>query len=125
MKIIKNSFYRQCVFTLGVLSASFGIVGVFLPLLPTTPFMLLAAWCFVRSSEKAHQWLYRQPVIGEALRDWDSNKAISRKAKILAVSMMALSLVFIWLKVKILPLKIAVTILLLCVSVFLLSRPEK
>lgn len=125
MKIIKNSFYRQCVFAVGVISASLGIVGVFLPLLPTTPFMLLAAWCFVRSSDKAHQWLYRQPVIGDALRDWDSNKAISRKAKILAVSMMALSLVFIWLKVKILPLKIAVTILLLCVSVFLLSRPEK
>lgn len=125
MKIINNSIYRQCVFTLGVVSAGLGIVGVFLPILPTTPFMLLAAWCFVRSSEKAHQWLYRQPLIGEALRDWDRNKAISRKAKVMAVSMMTVSLIVMWMKVTIVPLKIAVTAILVSVGLFLVSRPEK
>jgi len=121
---IKNPVYRRVFFLLGVVATALGIIGIFLPILPTTPFLLLAAWCFLRSSPRAHAWLYRQPGIGDSLRNWDQNRSISRKAKIMALSMIGLSLVFMWMKVSYLPLKIGVSLILFSVSVFLVTRPE-
>lgn len=112
-------------FAAGAVSLAVGVIGVFLPLLPTTPFLLLAAWCFVRSSPRAHAWLYRQKVIGPALRDWEERKAISRRAKTQAVSLIVLSAALIWWRVKVLPVKIGVTVLLAAVSAFILTRKER
>lgn len=112
-------------FAAGAVSLAVGVIGIFLPLLPTTPFLLLAAWCFVRSSPRAHAWLYRQKVIGPALRDWEERKAISRRAKTQAVSLIVLSAALIWWRVKVLPVKIGVTVLLVAVSAFILTRKER
>src|SRR6056297_2258602 len=68
----------------GVLSVSFGAVGVLLPLLPTVPFMLLAAFCFARSTPELHHWLITHPVFGPPIRDWQAYGAIRREAKRLA-----------------------------------------
>ncbi|MGB5291478.1 MAG: YbaN family protein [Lysobacterales bacterium] len=73
---------------LGLLFLLLGGIGVALPLLPTTPFVLLAAACFARSSPRLHNWLLRSQVFGPMLRDWEKNKCVSASVKTLAVSMM-------------------------------------
>ena len=60
-------------------------LGAFLPLLPTTPFVLLASSCFIRSSPRARKWLYESRLFGPALRDWEEHRAVRRPVKILAV----------------------------------------
>ncbi len=69
-----------------------GGLGVALPLLPATPFILLAAFCFARSSPAIHDWLLRHPTFGPVIRDWREHRAISRKSKVAGVVAMALSL---------------------------------
>lgn len=125
MVVVKSRFIRFCIFLLGVLSVSLGIAGVFLPVLPTTPFILLAAWCFLRSSEKAHAWIYRQPLFGKALKNWDEGQFIERRAKLLAIGIIALSVIFIWISASHLWIKYIVTALLLSVTVFITSRSER
>lgn len=70
---------------LGIFFLSLGTLGVFLPVLPTTPFLLLAAGCFARSSDKWHQWLLANPTFGPVIRDWNEKKCMSCKAKTMAV----------------------------------------
>jgi uncharacterized membrane protein YbaN (DUF454 family) len=70
---------------LGLLSLALGAVGVFVPLLPTTPFILLAAYCFARSSRRLHHWLVHHPTFGPLIENWNRYGAIARRAKILGV----------------------------------------
>ena len=74
--------------SLGLLSLLLGGLGVVLPLLPTTPFILLAAACFAKSSPRMHGWLLHSELFGPMLRDWEKNKCVSRRVKVLALLMM-------------------------------------
>ncbi len=125
MAVVKNQIFRSLLFCLGIVAAVLGFIGIFVPLLPTTPFVLLAAWCFLRSSAKAHQWIYRQPFLGQALKDWEATKSIRRTTKILAVSMILFSMVLISLKVHLLGVRIPILLFLLCIAVFIVTRPER
>lgn len=69
----------------GVLCVGLAVVGVFLPLMPTTIFLILAAWCFARSSPRLEAWLMNHPRFGPLLRDWREHGAVPRRAKVLAV----------------------------------------
>ncbi len=80
----------------GALALATGIVGIFVPVLPTTPFVLLAAFCLSRSSEPAERWLLNHPRFGPMVRDWRRNRAIPLRAKQLAWVMMTLSSVWAW-----------------------------
>lgn len=80
----------------GALALLTGLVGVFLPVLPTTPFVLLAAFCLSRSSSRAEQWLLNHPRFGPMVRDWRQRRAIPLRAKQLAWVMMTLSSVWAW-----------------------------
>jgi uncharacterized membrane protein YbaN (DUF454 family) len=63
-------------------------IGILLPLLPTTPFLLLAAACFARSSDRWHRWLLEHRIFGPIIRNWHTNRCIPRRAKAVAVAMM-------------------------------------
>jgi uncharacterized protein len=73
----------------GLFFTALGIIGAFLPVMPTTVFLLAATACFARSSPRLHGWLVNHPVFGPPIRNWHENGAISRKAKWLAVGTMA------------------------------------
>lgn len=73
----------------GGLSLALGIVGIVVPLLPTTPFVLLAAACFSRGSVRCERWLLTHRVFGPMVRDWRAHRAIPRRARQLAFVMMA------------------------------------
>lgn len=73
-----------------------GIVGIVVPLLPTTPFVLLAAWCFARSSPRLEAWLLAHPRFGPMVLDWRERRAIPLRAKQLAWTMMALASGWSW-----------------------------
>ncbi len=122
MAVVRSRFIRSCIFILGIISIVLGAIGAFTPVLPTTPFVLLAAWCFLKSSEKAHAWLYRQPLFGKSLQDWERNRSISRSTKLIAIFMIVLSVAFIWVKVDSSQVRYSVTLLLLLVSAFILTR---
>lgn len=76
----------------GVILVGIGTLGIFLPLLPTTIFWILAAGCFSKSHPEWAERLYEHPKYGRSLRDWRDRKAISRKGKIAAIATMALSI---------------------------------
>ncbi|MEQ9559260.1 MAG: YbaN family protein [Rhodospirillales bacterium] len=72
-----------------------GVVGVVLPVLPTTPFMLLALWCFARSSQRFHDWLYHHRLFGPPLQKWERHRVIPVSAKVFACTAMTASLIYI------------------------------
>ncbi len=109
---------------LGWASVALGLIGVVLPGLPTTPFMLVAAFAFSRSSPRWRAWLVSHRLFGPPIRDWEARGAISRKAKILAVATMAL--LFVISLVLNLPLWAlgAQAFCLTAVAIFILTRPD-
>jgi uncharacterized protein len=68
-----------------------GVVGIFVPVLPTVPFLILAAWCASRSSPRLHNWLLSHPHFGGPLRAWNEHGIVPRRAKWFATAMMVLS----------------------------------
>jgi len=108
---------RILLLTLGWLAIVLGTLGIVLPLLPTTPFMLLAAWCFARSSPRFHHWLLWRSPFGRYLRHWQQHRAMPPGAKGRAICLIvvtfaiSIALVHLWW-VRIL-LLVMLTILLL------------
>ncbi|MBJ7537373.1 YbaN family protein [Marinomonas sp. C1424] len=80
----KKIFYIM----LGWFSLITGIIGIFLPLLPTTPLVLLAAWCFSKSSVRFHTWLIQHKHFGPIIRDWQSGDGIPRRSRNRAIMFM-------------------------------------
>lgn len=80
----------------GAFALALGALGLFLPLLPTVPFVLLAAMCFSRGCARCERWLLEHPRWGPPLRDWRAQRAVSRRAKWLATVSMAAGSAFAW-----------------------------
>lgn len=96
------------------------ILGLFLPLLPTTPFLLLASACLARSSTRMHNWLLQNRLFGDTLRNYENNKAIPLRAKITALVLLWCSMLFSIWTVRHPALKGMLLLIALGVTVFLL-----
>ncbi|UCH80789.1 MAG: YbaN family protein [Nitrospiraceae bacterium] len=77
--------HKPLLIILGLLFVGLAILGIFLPVLPTTPFLLLALACFAKSSEKLHAWLLTNKTFGPLIRQWHETRSMPRKAKIYAL----------------------------------------
>ena len=77
--------------SLGFLFLGLAVLGGFLPLLPTTPFLLVSAGCFAKSSDKWHQWLLSNRIFGPIIKNWQDRRCISISTKIFAISLVVLS----------------------------------
>ena len=112
---------------LGLISLGLGIVGAFLPLLPTVPFVLLSAFLFARSSDRLHNWLITHKIFGQLIRDYHEERGITIQGKIAAISMMwtsnIISIVFIIN--NILWLQILISIVTLSVTIYILQYKTK
>ncbi|MDP2561848.1 YbaN family protein [Psychrobium sp. 1_MG-2023] len=119
-----SKFKKYSLITIGVTSVALGVIGIILPLLPTTPFLLLSAACFAKSSDRFYQWLITHPWFGEYIENYRSGRGIPMKVKISTIFLLWLSIgssviffvSFFWAKVMLI-------IIATCVSYYLLSRP--
>ena len=73
---------------IGTISMTLGVLGIFLPLIPTTPFLLLATACYARSSTRFHSWLLTNPVLGEYIRNYTEKRALTRRTKVTAITVL-------------------------------------
>lgn len=85
------SRFRLLWLVAGLLFVAIGAIGVVLPLLPTTPFLLLAGWCFAKSSPRLHDWLMSHQTFGPLIRNWELYGSIDRRSKLIAMVVIVLT----------------------------------
>lgn len=120
----RSAFARALWMLAGWISLILGLIGVVLPLLPTTPFILLAAFCFQKGSDRLHRWLTEHPRFGPLIDDWRTRGAIPRKAKRNAMIALVAVLLISWL-VGVAQHIIAIqAVVLTAVATFILTRPD-
>jgi len=115
---------RLAYLVLAWVSFATGVVGAFLPLLPTTCFMLLAVWAASRGSPRFAAWIREHPRFGPAVLAWEGERAIPRHAKWLSAVMLAASMLVLALTVSLWWLKLSLIAGLCLVGVWIVSRPE-
>lgn len=123
---VKSEVLRWILIAVGWFSVVAGVLGLFLPLIPTVPFLLLAVACFARSSRKFHDWLVEHNHLGPLLKDYLHGHGIPRRAKFLAIGMVWVSFptstfLFadaLWLKIVLMSCAVGIT-------VYLLSLPTR
>lgn len=100
------------------------VIGLVVPGLPSTPFLLLGAWAASRGSKRLHDWLHRHPRLGPVLKDWQQQRAIARRSKVLAISLLAVSwAISYWSGASAIVLTLLAA-LFIALSMFLATRPE-
>ena len=116
---------RILYFTLGWLFFALGIIGVVLPVLPTTPFMLLALWAFSRSSERFYNWLYNHKFFGPPLQMWEQYRVIPFAAKVMSISFMSISFIYmVFFSPVGIILKLGIAAFMLYGAWFILTKPS-
>ncbi|MGE0077111.1 MAG: YbaN family protein [Bacteroidales bacterium] len=109
---------RALLLLVGLLSLGLGVIGIFLPLLPTTPFLLLSAYCFIRSSPTLYNWLVNNKALGHYIHNYIENRAIEPRVKWFTVALLwgsiltsAITLsVALWVKALLIAIAIGVTV---------------
>lgn len=105
------------------LAIGLGFLGIFLPGLPTTPFLLVAVWAAKRGSQTLHDWLYAHRYFGPPLRAWEQERAVSTRGKIIAVALLLASWVFMAWKTEGMMVPVVTGVFFTGVAAFLLTRP--
>jgi len=122
-RLARDRFKAYFFLSIGWLSFGLGFIGIFLPILPTTPFMILAAACFSKGSPRFHLWLLEHRVFGPPIVDWQRNKVIRLKYKILAGLMMTGSCVIIFMSDRIpMPGKYAFVVFMVGMMSYIFTR---
>jgi len=116
--------FRFIALILAYFFLALAIIGIFLPGLPTVPFLLLTAWFSAKGSERLNKWLYNHPKLGPPLKDWEEHGAVSRKSKILAILMICASWIFLYHNLTNRWLFVGISTIFVCVCTFLITRPE-
>ena len=124
IKIVKNPVGRLLLKLLGFLCIALGVLGILLPVLPTTPFLILAAVCFSYSSEKFFNKIISHPKFGASVKNYLDGKGIPRRAKKIAVAVLWLSIGLSTWIVKPIGLKIFLPALAIYVTWFILREPD-
>ena len=114
---------RTTFLIMGHASMAVGFVGIFVPLLPTTPFVLLAAVCYSRGSERFHTWLHQHPRYGPMIHSWREHGAIGPRAKVAATITVFASITFSVIRLD-LPWNVIALLVGATVLIFILSRPS-
>lgn len=123
--VVTSALLRLVFLGLGLLFTALGVIGAFVPLMPSTIFLIIAAWFFARSSARLEAWLLGHRRFGPILVAWRREGAIPRRAKILACMGMALGLLIFTLTVHVsLWVTLAVYAAILACAAFVVSRPE-
>ena len=122
--IINNQFLRITILSIGFCATGLGVLGIFLPVLPTVPLLLLAAACFARSSERFHQWLLNHNRLGPLIKNYTSGQAIPLRAKLTAIGMIWFVVPISAFNVDPLWLKYLLVIIAISITLYLLSLPS-
>ncbi|MCC5881040.1 MAG: YbaN family protein [Halomonas sp.] len=101
-----------------------GTAGLVVPLLPTTPFLLVAAWAAPKGSPRLARWLWQHPRLGPSLHAWQEQRAIPRRTKQLAVALLVLSWLVLWLGGAPGMVMGVTAAIFCCVATFLVTRPD-
>lgn len=117
---------RAVLVVCGSIAFGLGFIGVFLPILPTTPFLLLAAFCYARSSQRLYDRLLATHGFGPLIREYRDHRTIPARAKALAVTMIGLTIgATAWFVVPAVPVKILLCVIGLSVCVWIISHPSR
>ena len=123
-KQISNPVLRYALLAVGGLCVALGVLGIFLPILPTTPFLLLAAACYVRSSQRFYQWLLDAPTLAQDVLCYLDGSGMPLKAKKYTLLMLWLTMPLAIYLVPFWPVRIILGLIGLCVSIYILRLPE-
>ncbi len=116
---------RIILLSLGLLCVGLAFIGIFIPGIPTTPFLIVALWAFAQSSKKFHAWLLNHKRFGTVLRNWESHKVVPIKAKITMVILQITAVAMIQYSLNNIFITISLAVLLLCVACYVISLPSK
>lgn len=124
-KVASNPVLRYVWLTLGFAFTGLGFLGYVLPGLPGTVFILIAVYFFARSSPRFYNWLLNNKMFGQLIRDWRAGKGLSLRAKIMAITVIAITISISMLAIENQLVKIIVAACGLGVSLYLWTRPTK
>lgn len=124
VKLVQSKLARSILVILSFLFLGLGILGVFLPVLPTTPFILLSGFLYARSSHKFYNWLMNHRHLGPPLREWKDGGRIPRKAKALAVTMIIVTIPISMAVVPLMAVRVFLGLIGVTVVAFIISRPS-
>lgn len=116
-----NSIKKYILIIIGSLSLALGVIGMFFPILPTTPFLLLSSFCFIRSSKKLYNWLMNNRVLGKYIYDYLEHRAIKKGAKISGIMLLWASLILSIYIIQNSPIRLLLFIVGVLVSMHILS----
>ncbi|MBN1216842.1 MAG: YbaN family protein [Candidatus Lokiarchaeota archaeon] len=113
----KSKLKRLLFYIAGSVCLALGIIGIVIPILPTTPFLLLAAACYIRSSEKAYNWIINNKIFGKYIKDFREGKGLPIKIRIYTISLLWITMIISIIIVQILWIRILLIIIAVIVSI--------
>ncbi len=121
--MLRPEILKYLLIIIGLLFVGIGVIGIIVPGLPTTIFLIIAAGCFARSSPCLHAWLMSHPWFGSTLYHWQESKSIPRKAKIIALIMMGVAAIYTCFVIESITVRIFIVSLMIIPVIFVYRLP--